>query len=207
MNYLAHIYLSAGIDEILVGNISADFIGNKHMKTLTKQQINGVLLHRLIDAYTDIHPVVRKSTKRFRPIQGKYSPVVVDIVYDYLFAKAWDSFHPESLDIYKEQAYEQLLSLEDRFPDKAKKKIINMTKGDFISSYQSLDGLNYVFERMDQRTTFPSRFVDATEQVVEHEDDLMEHFMTFFPDMQMKAKAFLEGLSSVENLGDPPVFL
>jgi len=199
MNYLAHIYLSAGIDEILVGNISADFIGNKHMKLLTKQQINGVLLHRLIDAFTDIHPIVRKSTKRFRPIQGKYSPVVVDIVYDYLFAKAWDNFHPESLDIYKNQAYKQMLSLEDRFPDKARKKIINMTKGDFISSYQSLDGLNYVFQRMDQRTSFPSRFTDATEQVFQQEDDFMEEFMQFFPEMQEKAKAFLEGLSQVEE--------
>lgn len=194
MNYLAHIFLSYQNDDILVGNFAADFLRNKEVKKLEESQINGVLLHRLIDAYTDIHPVVKKSTKRLRPIQGKYAPVVSDILFDYVLAKHWDKFHPKSLNEFKNDVYSRLESQLEAFPTKTKDKVERMVQGDFIRSYQSVKGIHSVFERMDNRTSFPSRFTDATEQLLADEEKYTQDFLHFFPMMQEKAKAFLKGL-------------
>ncbi len=194
MNYLAHIYFSYNDPDILVGNFAADFISNKQVKLLTDQQVNGVLLHRLIDAYTDVNETVRKSTKRLRTVQGKYAPVVIDIIFDYILAKEWERFHPEGLEVYKQNAYELLLNHLDGFPERARGKVQGMANGDFIRSYESLDGLHYVFERMDKRTKFPSRFRDATEQLRLEEDQFVEDFLLFFPQIKSKVQAFLKGL-------------
>lgn len=195
MNYLAHIYLSYGLDDILVGNFAADFLTNNQAKQLTEPQMNGVLLHRMIDAFTDMHPIVRNSTKRLRVLQGKYAPVVIDIIYDYLLAKNWPLFSSISLEEFKNSNYKMLLANLDAFPERSRTKVLGMVNGDFISSYQSLEGMNFVFERMDRRTRFPSRFVDATAQLRKDEDLFTEEFLRFFPLMEEKAKAFLTGLS------------
>lgn len=194
MNYLAHIYFSYNHDDILVGNFAADFISNKQVKNLTEDQVNGVLLHRLIDAYTDVNPIVRRSTKRLRPTQGKYAPVVIDIIFDYLLAKRWEELHSDTLEVYKSQVYKRLSQNINSFPKKAQNKVSAMVKGDFIKSYETIEGLNYVFQRMDERTSFPSRFTDATEQVLKEEDYFMEDFMNFFPMIESKVQAFLKGL-------------
>ena len=194
MNYLAHIFLSYQNNDILLGNFAADFIRNKEVKKLPDSQVNGVLLHRLIDAYTDIHPDVKRSTKRLRPLQAKYAPVVSDILFDYILAKNWDMFHPVPLDTFKLEVYERLAGKVPEFPEKAQSKVSKMVAGDFIRSYQSLDGIHSVFERMDKRTSFPSRFAEATEQLRLDEDKYTEDFVKFFPMMQGKAQAFLAGL-------------
>lgn len=194
MNFLAHIYLSFDDDELLIGNIAADFMSNKQVKQLSENQINGVLLHRHIDAYTDIHPMIRKATKRLRPSQSKYAPVVIDIINDYILAKHWKEFHDQDLDVFKHHVYQKIVANVQDLPKKPKDRLTNMSNGDFISSYQSLGGLNYVFERMDNRAKFQSNFTAATKIVQEDETFFTEAFFTFFPDMISKAKIFIHGV-------------
>jgi len=195
LNYLAHIYLSFSDDDILLGNFAADFIRNKEVKKLPDSQVNGVLLHRLIDAYTDIHPDVKQSTKRLRSIQGKYAPVVSDILYDYILAKHWDTFHPEPLSVFKGKVYDRLSNKLAEFPEKTRMKIERMVAGDFIQSYESMEGIHGVFLRMDRRTSFPSKFAEATLQLEEQEEQFTQDFLAFFPQMKLKAQAFLQGLN------------
>ncbi len=61
MNYLAHIYLSYDNDQVKIGNFIADFIKGNNFKKFPEAIQKGILLHRLIDSFTDAHPVVRKS--------------------------------------------------------------------------------------------------------------------------------------------------
>ena len=62
MNYLAHFYLSHHDENLIVGNYIADDIkGNKYLDYPQEIQ-KGILLHRLIDDYTDNHQRVLNST-------------------------------------------------------------------------------------------------------------------------------------------------
>ncbi len=193
MNYLAHIHLSGDNDEVLIGNFIADFIRNKEVAELSKTNKTGVLLHRHIDAYTDIHPTVRKVTKIFRPTQRKYAPVVSDIIFDYLLVKNWDKFSKVELKKFKKASYLRLVNNSKGLPPKAYKKVVSLCSGDFISSYESLDGISYVFSRMDKRSKFTSNFANAREVLVDQEKELNKLFLEFYPQLIKQCKLFMKG--------------
>ena len=46
----------------------------------------GIHLHRLIDEFTDAHPVTAKAKSFFRPQYRLYSGAFIDVVYDHFLA-------------------------------------------------------------------------------------------------------------------------
>ena len=105
MNYLAHIYLSCNNEDLLMGNFIADSISINEVASLPKEVQAGVTLHREIDFYTDTHAIVRKGTKRLRPHHRKYSPVVIDVLYDHLLANNWERYSGSSLPDFAQGVY------------------------------------------------------------------------------------------------------
>jgi len=92
MNFLAHLYLSCDNEDLMIGNFIADFIRNKEVKDYSPEIQKGIFLHRQIDTYTDLHPMVKKGTHRLQKYHRKYSPVIVDVFYDYLLANNWERY-------------------------------------------------------------------------------------------------------------------
>ncbi len=84
MNYLAHLYLSGKSEELLIGNFIADSVKGAEIDKFSTEIKAGIVMHRLIDTYTDSHPIVSESKIRLREKYKKYSGVVVDIFYDHL---------------------------------------------------------------------------------------------------------------------------
>ena len=64
MNFLAHIYLSGDNDLLKIGNFMADSIRGNSYENYPDEIKKGILLHRSIDSFTDMHPVYRKSKHR-----------------------------------------------------------------------------------------------------------------------------------------------
>ena len=64
MNYLAHLYLSGDIEDLMIGNFIGDAIRGDQYKRLKPAVQAGVRLHREIDRFTDTHNTVRRSKKR-----------------------------------------------------------------------------------------------------------------------------------------------
>ncbi|MEX0275399.1 MAG: ACP phosphodiesterase, partial [Flavobacteriaceae bacterium] len=123
MNFLAHIYLSFGDEEIALGNFMADSIRGKNYQTLPLRIQKGVLLHREIDTYTDAHKIPRISSKRLHKNYGHYSRVIVDIFYDHFLAKNWKAYYQEPLELFVDRFYDLL---EDNFtllPDAVKRMV------------------------------------------------------------------------------------
>ncbi len=83
--FLAHAFLSGDDPEVLFGNFVADSIKGKMIEKYTGAMLNGVHLHRAIDAYTDNHPIVKQSVKRLQPEFRRFSPVIVDMYYDHFW--------------------------------------------------------------------------------------------------------------------------
>ncbi|MDZ7847796.1 MAG: hypothetical protein U5L96_14100 [Owenweeksia sp.] len=91
MNFLAHLALSNNDDDIMLGNFIADSLRSKQWSQFKPEVIEGVKLHHKIDFFTDHHPVVERSKARLRDHQSKYSPVVVDILYDHFLAHNFEN--------------------------------------------------------------------------------------------------------------------
>ena len=92
MNYLAHFLLSKQNEALIVGNFIADDVkGNQYRKYPESIQ-QGILMHREIDTFTDNHPTVSNSKNLIRKYQKKYTPVVIDIFYDYFLASNFNNY-------------------------------------------------------------------------------------------------------------------
>ena len=64
----------------------SDFVKGKTKYDYPESIQKGIHLHRLIDEFTDTHPVTAKAKSYFRPQYRLYSGAFIDIVYDHFLA-------------------------------------------------------------------------------------------------------------------------
>lgn len=190
MNYLAHLHLSSHRPMLTIGNLIADFVNKKQAEIYAPAVQTGIALHRLIDTYTDQHPVVRMGTERLRPIQGKYAPVVIDILYDHLLAVNWDKYSAMSLPDFAQKQYALLEEHLDILPKKLQKNLPGMIAGNWLVGYKEEAGIRYTLRRMDQRTKFPSFFDQAYDTLREFYPLFEKEFNTFYPELIRKSLEF-----------------
>ena len=210
MNHLAHFVLSGKDEDLAIGNFVADFITNRQLPTFTEGVQRGIWLHREIDAFTDAHPVVKQSTKRLHPFHHKYSPVIVDVYYDFLLAKNWDKFGEKntpntgstdpsvasalartSLPIFVENAYNLLNLRINELPERLKMMLPRMIADDFLMKPTTFKGLEYAFSRIEKAAAFPGNFGHAAEHLETFLEEFDGEFCAFFPDLQNHVNEFL----------------
>lgn len=152
MNYLAHIFLSGGDPNIMIGNFIADSIKGSKYTTYPPEIQKGILLHRQIDTMTDAHHAFRQSTKRLHKNYGHYSGIIVDIFYDHFLAKNWSRFSDVPLDDYIQSFYKLLREKNEILPENIQKMTPIMIKGNWLLIYSELEGIDRVLGGMNRRT-------------------------------------------------------
>jgi acyl carrier protein phosphodiesterase len=188
MNFLAHIYLSFGDDEITIGNFIADSIRANKYKHLPDRIQKGILLHREIDTYTDSHPIPRVSSKRLHQNYSHYSRVIVDIFYDHFLAKNWKQYSDTPLDIYVAKFYDLL---EDNFtilPDGTKRLIPYMISDNWLLNYAQMDGISRVLNGMNRRTNNKSKMNFAILDLEKNYEAFEVEFTAFFNELVVFSK-------------------
>ena len=88
MNWLAHLFLSEPSAAFRIGNLLPDLARPSELSGLSTEFIRGMEQHRLIDAFTDSHPVVRRSIARVGPEFRRFGGIFVDIYFDHFFCSA-----------------------------------------------------------------------------------------------------------------------
>lgn len=195
MNHLAHFVLSGDDDDLAIGNFVADFITNRQLPDFTEGVQRGIHLHRAIDAFTDSHPVVKQSTKRLHPFHHKYSPVIVDVYYDFLLAKNWEKCLTRTpsvqLSFYVEKTYNLLIDRIKEMPERLQMFLPRMIDDDFLRGPTTFEGLNKSFARIEKATSFPSNFSNAAGHLEAFLSEFDAEFCLFFPDLQNHVAEFL----------------
>jgi len=192
MNYLAHLLLSNYHEDIMIGNFITDFITKPQERDFDPKIQVGIQLHRMIDEFTDDHPIVKESLSRLRKHQGKYAPVVMDICYDHLLARNWDKYSDVHIDLFATHTYEQLESRFEILPKKLMKSLPAMIKGNWLMSYEHRSGLEYTFERLKERVKFDNQLSNAVEDFYKDYDFYEQGFLNFFPELQEMSRVFCE---------------
>lgn len=183
MNYLAHVFLSGDDPELMIGNLLGDMLRNEEVEALAADWKRGVYLHRFIDSYTDAHPRIRQINVIFRSEQGKYAPVVTDIMLDHVLAKCWDTFHDMSYSDYCDKVYDCIDDHYGLMPIHAKKRLASMINGRWLHSYRYEEGMRYTYSRLARRARFTNRFELAFDQYTSHQEEIDQLFLKFFPEM------------------------
>ncbi|MGB5226874.1 MAG: acyl carrier protein phosphodiesterase [Eudoraea sp.] len=188
MNFLAHIYLSFGDDEITIGNFIADSIRGNKYKHLPDRIQKGILLHREIDTYTDAHPITRLSSKRLHQNYSHYSRVIVDIFYDHFLAKNWRQYSDTPLDIYVDKFYDLLEDNITILPDGTKRMIPYMISDNWLLNYAKMDGISRVLKGMNRRTNNKSKMNFAILDLEENYEAFELEFTGFFNELVVFSK-------------------
>lgn len=182
--------LSCQEEELMVGNFLGDFVKNRDLPNLREGVLRGVRLHRHIDTYTDNHEAVLAGTRRLRKRHGKYAPVVIDILYDYLLTKHWDKYGPSSLRAFMDNVYAILSAHLDWMPARPADIAPRMIADDWLNRYTHYEGLAITFTYLQRRVSKPQYLEDAVVSLQEEEEALTVEFHRFFPDVMGQVQAF-----------------
>ena len=183
MNFLAHFYLSDNDPQWMIGNVVADFIRGKEKFNFNTKVIEGIEIHRYIDFYTDHHPNVKKCIELIKPQHKKYSPVILDIYFDYALAQSWDKYSTTPLINFADFTYDVLHQHIDDLPQKLRDILPFMVEENWLYASKDHKHLQRTMKRMDKRTSFPSNFEGALDTIKKHEDDIHHEFEIFFPEL------------------------
>ncbi|MGR3809540.1 acyl carrier protein phosphodiesterase [Jiulongibacter sp. NS-SX5] len=196
MNYLAHVFLSGSDEEILFGNMLEDFmhgtVNHPRNNHLSDQIKKGIRLHRLIDSYTDSHPIVLESKKVFYPVVSRYASVAVDVIYDHFLIKNWSTFTDRNFDELRKDVYQKLVKYEPLMPERLKKVVSSMIEHDWLKAYEFDYGLERAFLSLNRRIKNGPDMTNCIQAMHENYDLLNEHFLVFFDLLQKECNAFIE---------------
>jgi len=184
MNFLAHLYLSGDVNQLMIGNFIGDYVKGKKYEQFSPQIQQGILLHRKIDEFTDKHPIVKASTVRFKPCYQRYASVVIDVIYDHYLAILWSQFSNEDLGSYVTRVHTFLLRHYFVLPARVKGFLPFLIKSRRLENYQYLWGIEKSLSIMANHSSLPEKSKCAIEIVQSQYDDLKEEFIAYFIELQ-----------------------
>ena len=196
MNFLAHIYLSGDTDLLKIGNFMADSIHGNKFNDYPTEIRKGILLHRSIDSFTDMHPIYRQSKHRLHEKYGHYSGVIMDIFYDHFLAANWKTYSDEKLEDYVDTFYKLLQDNYELLTDKVQKMLPYMLGRNWLVSYATIEGLEMILFQMDHRT---KNRVAMHESIVELKlfyKEFEQEFMLYFEELRQHCREKLHELNS-----------
>lgn len=196
MNFLAHFLLAKAKDGWIVGNFLADFTKGNDLTAFPQEIQEGIRLHRAIDSYTDQHPEVLKGVRRLYDRHSKYAPVLVDIYYDFILSRNWETYADKSLRDFTLDIYEVLNKNILYLPAPLNRRFEMMYADDWLMKYAQLEGMRFTFQRMQYRVSKPELMEDAVESLQLHFNDLNEEFNRFFPDLQAYVKSHVSKMEA-----------
>jgi len=187
MNYLAHTYLSGNSEGVIVGNFIGDFVKGSNYKHFSSDIQKGILLHRAIDSYTDSSPIVKQSKSYFAPLYGRYSSIIVDIVYDHFLSSHWKEFSNVSREFFIQNTYIIILKYYAILPSRAHRLIPSIVYHNWMRYYASFYGLEKVLSRMATRTSLPQQSSECIKIIKANYDALDKEFLEFFDSIRRNA--------------------
>src|SRR4051794_40671432 len=132
MNWLAHLLLSEPDAEFRLGNLLPDFLAPHELHALPHSFQHGIACHRIIDAFTDSHPVVRRSIRRLHPEQQRFGGIIIDLAYDHFLACRWNDFAPGTLHDFAREFYAQIDSHRTMLPTQVLDALNQMRAEDWL---------------------------------------------------------------------------
>ncbi len=188
MNYLAHAFLSFNRTEILLGNMSSDFIKGKKKFDYPLGIQNGISLHRMIDAFTDEHPATAQAKVFFKPSVGLYAGAFVDVVYDHFLAMDKNQFQStDDLQNFAANTYQQLQLHKDVLPLKLQQMLPYMQTQNWLYNYQFNWGIQKSFEGVVRRAAYLNNSNAVFEAFEKNYDALQNCYNLFFNDVKKMA--------------------
>jgi len=191
MNYLAHLFLSGSDPGVKIGNFIGDHVKGRHYLDYAPAVQKGILLHRGIDSFTDKHALSKQCGAIFKPMYGRYSGVVLDVVYDHFLAANWAMYSEQSLAHFLSGSYRVLMVNYFTLPLSVKHFLPLLIKSRRVETYGQPEGVCKTLRVMAGYSSLPDHSDWALEQMLSHYEELRDIFMCFFDEIIEMSEEFL----------------
>jgi acyl carrier protein phosphodiesterase len=188
LNWLAHVFLSEPDVEFRLGNLLADIVRGPQLRAMSAAFQRGVYRHKQIDAFTDAHPLVKRSRSRVSTEFRRFSGVLVDVFYDHLLATRWNDYSPIVLDAFTAKFYADIEASQIELPASARVTLDRIIRHDLLGGYRGIEGVERSLRRLSAYLSSRWRREFALEKGVA--DLIAQHagfdadFAEFFPQLQ-----------------------
>ncbi len=187
MNFLAHLYLAEPTPASRIGNLLPDLCRIRPGMPLDPAVAAGVETHRRVDAFTDAHPVFARSKARIFPHCGRFSGIVLDVLYDHVLTVDWPRWSHTPLADFVSSVHSDFRRHPHLMPPVVRPILDRLDEQNWLLSYGTPDGLRLCFQRMAGR--FSERFgrevdlASAVDLLETEAEPLRADFAEFFPDV------------------------
>ncbi len=184
MNYLAHLYLADPTPESLIGNLLGDFVKGRLGPPGDDDAISrGILLHRKIDAFSNVHPRACCSRNRISSARRRFAGIIIDIFFDHLLARHWNEYSNVELSVFVANVYRVLWERRAILPQRLNAMLVPMIKEDWLQGYQDLDNVALSLDRVALRLKRRNSLRGSIDEVKSNYEQLEKDFLAFFPDL------------------------
>lgn len=180
MNFLGHLYFSNDNTQLMYANLFGDFVKGKDLSKYPNLIQSGILLHREIDSYIDHHPIVIELLHHLYPLLPKVSGIAVDLYFDHLLAKNWESYHQTIYKDFVQRFYDSQIDNQVGYSKEFVQFMGILKERDWISHYPTFDGLTKACQGLSSRISFQNTLGGAPDVYLANEsliEKTFEHFM------------------------------
>ena len=156
--------------------------------------VEGILLHRAIDYFTDQHPVFLRSKLLLAPERRRFAGIIIDVLFDHFLAQNWSQYSRIPLPEFIDEMYALLDRNSAWMTPELREIIPRMRSENWLGTYGTIEGLALTFRRISRRRAFLAPIIGAEDDLTAHYHSFGKAFREFYPD----ALVFSETWSSAD---------
>jgi len=167
--------------ELMTGGFLGDFVKGRLNHQFPTKIVSGIQTHRAIDVFSDAHPVFATSAARLRSSLGRYSPIAVDVIYDYCLARHWDVLLDIDIGQFCDETYAAWDTHSASMPEPARAMAKSMERHRSFERYHEPMFIERALRAVSQRARKQNPLADAMPGIEPHLPELEEDFLAFYP--------------------------
>jgi len=141
-------------------------------------------MHRKVDSFAEVNPYFIKSKRLISLERKRFAGIIIDLSFDHFLAKNWNQYSSIDLDNFTRQVYSILQTNTDLYPDKLKFFVTKMSEEDWLGSYQTVEGIGRIMDRVSNRLKVKNTLPGSVEELIKNYEDLEKLFFLFFEDLK-----------------------
>lgn len=105
--------------------------------------------------------------------------------YDHFLASLWHNYHPQTLEKFSEDFYNEIDQQKALLPHEMKRAFPYMKEQNWLIQYKSIVGLETILSQMERRTQFESNLSASVKNLETHYSIFKNDFEVFFEQIQI----------------------
>ncbi|KPK12784.1 MAG: hypothetical protein AMJ68_00890 [Acidithiobacillales bacterium SG8_45] len=184
MNYLAHALLANESPEVMVGGLMGDFVKGRIPADLPAAIRHGLIMHRRIDQFTDMHELVLASKRLVSPGRRRFAGIMVDVFFDHFLARHWHQYSEDPLAQFTSGVYHILYRHWHVLPERLRRVLPFMADEDWLASYQDISAIHASIDGISlRRLKRKNTLYQGARELERRYPEFEQHFLEFFPQL------------------------